>query len=884
MNEDVTLQLRWAGKNVEVTVSAEDFAALERVRLRQEKNDYGTGEEAAWKALVAEMDMTEMDKAKGALHTLQDVVTFGKGDEIAAYTAAGFQGLRNLVSPTGVSAQDVFQTSMRNINDRIEAERLQRGLGVALLEGTAGYVGGKGAYDVASGISGRLAKPLTGDIGTRTTMTGASGQPFQAGYNYFGRTLPKDLSAFSYTRVYPGRPVPRHLRPASDKYRTFTQLATAAAAGAAGAGDYGYWSGEGGLPMEEQREGDRWTRYAASAPWGALLGTTMGGAARYGPYLGDKAARVTAPLRSKLPEAPPGFIQRRPTLNRSYQAIRKQPVSDSATLESLIAQLGPGEGRPADYETAAEVLATTRLKDSLIPSLDTSVRRTGMDPEEMLGDVGYFDPLTRQVALAQGGETVASAGARARIENRAQEAADAAQLGLEVPIRGESAEQAALLARDRTEAAYTAAKELGDVAKRRASEGYLAIDEGGQQVRLLNEDPIVAQAYKNAMAVRRSVAAQGRLADESLTNTYPSTVRELTSGRRRIDQGEEDAYRKEGWKIEVEQVPTRDALGVPTTDDVHFAVDPRGPGMTTRQANEISNELQKLITRTEGDPNYVNARAMFDRFFTQKSGALSEAGEEAYKAGRLKDITTGDTPAQLLALTPDELARHIDYDRFQQGDSPLGRKRTAQQKVLVLEGLWDQVSREVSKAEGRPSQELIDHVGVLLRDQPAAFTRWKDAVAKAEKYGIARERAGKAYRPEVDFREDLRQQVGGFGRRMAEFFFSAPFAATRALDRSLTKTSLIRNQAVNDAVVDILTKTGKQRDAAERLIQRKIAEQTVSVSDQKILREVFVTALGLGQVSGDVSDMPYVGAAGKKLGMGLLYTGEKALGLIPGVQ
>jgi len=30
--------------------------------------------------------------------------------------------------------------------------------------------------------------------------------------------------------------------------------------------------------------------------------------------------------------------------------------------------------------------------------------------------------------------------------------------------------------------------------------------------------------------------------------------------------------------------------------------------------------------------------------------------------------------------------------------------------------------------------------------------------------------------------------------------------------------------------------------------------------------------------------MPYVGAAGKKLGMGLLYTGEKALGLIPGVQ
>ena len=884
MNEDVTLQFKWAGKTVEVTISAEDFDQLEKIRTRQQQNAYGTGEEAAWKELVSEMDMSQIDQAKGALLSLQDVLTFGKGDEIAAYTAAGLQGLKNMVVPGGEPAEKVFQTQMRNMNDRLQAERLQRPLGVALTEGVGGFVGGKSAYDVANRVSQAIAKPLVGDIGKKTVMTGASGQPYTAGYNYLGRKLPQELSSYSYVRVYPGTQVPRALRPESTKYRTFTQLASAAAAGAAGAGDYGYWSGEGSLPMEEHSTGDRWFRYAQSAPWGALLGTSMGAAARYGPYLGDKAASLTAPLRGKLPEVPPGVIQNRPTLNRAYQAIRKQPAGDADSLQALINEVAGGKGRAQDYETGAEVLATTRLKDSLIPSADTSVQRTDLGPDDMLGDIGYFDPLTRQVALAKGGETVRSADARGLIADRADVAAERAQLGLEVPIRGESAEQAALLARDKTEAAYTAAKELGDVAKRRGSEGYLPIDEGGQQVRLLNQDPIVTQAYKNAMKTRQSVAAQGKLTDETLTNTYPSTVRELTSGRRRIDQDEVEAYEKEGWKIEVEQVPTRDESGVPTTDDVHFAVDPRGPGMTTRQANEISNELQKLIAKNEGDPHYVNARAMFDRFFTQKSGALSAAGEQAYKAGRLEDITTGDTPAQLLALTPDELARHIDYDRFKQGDSPLGRKRTAEQKVLVLEGLWDQVSREVSKAKGRPSQELIDQVGVLLRDQPAAFTRWKDAVKNAEKYGIARERAGTAYKAEVDFTEDLGQQVGGFGRRAAEFMFSAPFAATRALDRSLTKTSLIRNQAVNDAVVDILTKTGKDRDVAERLIQKKIADQTIPVSQQRIIREILLSALGVGPIAKDASDMPYVGAGGRKLGMGLYLAGEKAAGLIPGVN
>ena len=64
MNEDVTLQFKWAGKTVEVTISAADFEQLERVRNREQQNAYGTGEEAAWKELVSGMDMDVIDKAK----------------------------------------------------------------------------------------------------------------------------------------------------------------------------------------------------------------------------------------------------------------------------------------------------------------------------------------------------------------------------------------------------------------------------------------------------------------------------------------------------------------------------------------------------------------------------------------------------------------------------------------------------------------------------------------------------------------------------------------------------------------------------------------------------------------------------------------------------
>ena len=95
---------------------------------------------------------------------------------------------------------------------------------------------------------------------------------------------------------------------------------------------------------------------------------------------------------------------------------------------------------------------------------------------------------------------------------------------------------------------------------------------------------------------------------------------------------------------------------------------------------------------------------------------------------------------------------------------------------------------------------------------------------------------------------------------------------------------MLRNQAVNDAVVDLLTKTGPQRVKAERLIKKAMAEKTVSPADQRRLMEIFRMAVGLASQMEDAGDMPYVGPTGRAVGWGLVGAGRFARGLIPGVQ
>ena len=534
---------------------------------------------------------------------------------------------------------------------------------------------------------------------------------------------------------------------------------------------------------------------------------------------------------------------------------------------------------PEDYDRAAEVLAVTRLRDSLIGEGKTTVRREGLRDEAMLGDEGIFDPITLHAGMQAGGESAASAAARSRLTQRADEAAAESMLPMEgqvQPVRGETAEGLISGQREVADIAYTMARESGDVVPIKSG---LILDR-------LRESVHFSEVLK-AARLRRTSAKRGDPLLDQVGHDYPQTKEELLGGYRNISEGDVKRYEAAGWEIKV-TTRAENVGGERVEVEVYRAIDPNGPNLKARQINEISQELQQVAER-EQTGDFMEFVEDFNTAFIRKPGGqLDTAGKLYDERMRLEEATVGrEGVSPVLKMRPSEIERHIEYTgRGVTEKLPFGTRRSNAQRIIILEEGMDAIAREVIKHEGKPPQELIDRAQVLIShisDNPAAFRMWKDAVTRAKEYNLSKERVGTEFRPHEERKETLGERVGGFGRRMAEFFFSAPFAATRALDRALSSAAKIRNQAINDAVVDMLTKTGKQREAANRIIMEKINAQTISASDKRILDDVLRIGTGtaVARISEQAGDMPVVGPTVRGAGMGLLMGGMQAKKLIP---
>jgi len=504
----------------------------------------------------------------------------------------------------------------------------------------------------------------------------------------------------------------------------------------------------------------------------------------------------------------------------------------------------------------------------------TTPRRGLIDgPDAMLADEGTFKPLLAHAATTAGGESVASAAARQRVQQRAETAATGAELGREVDVRGETARGLVDEMTLRRDAAYTAAERTAD---------RIPINTESQ----IHGDLMKSEDFGTVLTVARK--ERGTEPGAALGDDYPKTKKELLGGYRNIDKNEQALYEKRGWEVKVTRTEgARDSItGEPGPDKVLYrAFDPDGPGLNLRQIDEITKAFNTVAEGYKGKGQQsavLKLAKSFRRNFVEKSPRLIKAGQMHDEVLRLEDAATAK-PSDLLSLKPEELRLKLKFDGRAQEGFPDGKPRSAQQQKILRETLWDDISRQVREAKGRPSQALMDSVEVLMNDK-ARFANWKDAVMNAEKYGLSWERFGRAYDPKEDLPPSAAEAVGKIGRRMAEFFFSAPFAAARQLDRTLSKAQLIRNQAVNDAVVDMLTKTGKPRAKAELLIKKAIAEKTVSPADERRIMEIFRMAIGLGPQMEDAAEMPYVGATGRGVGYGLIGAGGFARGLIPGVN
>ena len=890
--ETTTVRFNWANKKVEMEIPISQFHRLSQM-----------GEKEAWRYLVAAIPMSEKDKALGAALTTQDVVTMGKGDELSALMSAAVAGTKNLfgVRPEGfihggataedapIAAQgprstrqsmvDAFQAEMRNINDRLEAERLQRGFGVGALEAVAG-----------AGTA----------LGTVKGLQSLTTNPTLQRWLGVGTGREQLLSPYTFQRVNPGAKIPRRIQPHFQSGPMWSNVAKTAGAGTAGAFDYGYWSGEGGLPGEQDpRIWGRLGRGLQAAPYGALFGGAL-------PTVGPAVTGI-----SKLPARFQQMFTRKPQAQVNpavarelgldpskwyefegdprYPAVRIQGQivnrSDLLNLRGADAGRLPEElpaqslyAQPGDVDKAAEVLATTRLRDAAVPSVPSTVRREGMLPDEMLGDVGIFDPLTLRSAVAAGGESAASAEARARISQRGERAGQEA-VSLTEPhirdIRGETAEGLIDTQTLAAKEAYTAAKETGD---------FVPIRTGSLLGGTMEKSTHFDQAVKNARNERSSVISDDPLLNK-VGHDYPETKEELLGGYRNISEGDVKRYEAAGWEIKVTTKKTQvkdPTTGKMGTEEVetYRAIDPDGPNLKARQINEISGALNDIAQGTADKTTYgtiTNLKSEFDDAFIRGKGDLEEAGALYGERMRLEGATKAG--ADILTLRPDEIRKRIDFDEN-------GKPRTTAQKAIIFEEAMDSVAVRMRELKGRADKELVDQMKVLLRDHPHAFKQWKYAVDNAEKFGLSVDLLDAAARPKEETPEGMGEKLGAVGRRMAEFFFSPPFAATRQLDRALTNAAKIRNQSVNDAVVDLLTQTGEQRKAAERLIMSKINQRLVSQQDLKILNEVIRIATGraLAPTAEGGQDIPIASDIVKYGGFGLLGTGKMLKGLIPGVQ
>ena len=854
MTKRVTIKFQ--GKAYAFTLSDTDYYKLSHVVDKDGKVVAATEKQQRQK-MFQYLPLTMKQQLKGTYFQAQDIALMGKADEMAGYLAAGGAIARSpeaslkavgalwpggdspaeaYAKAGGESPAKAFQSEKHSFLDMLDAMKARYPVSSAIQEGVVGGASGAGYMKVAQAIGNIASKAPQVARNILPTRTG--NYPLKDRLRYDRVSEPaQDLSEFTARLAGSRNP---NVAQATSKYKgldTAKRIAAAATLGGAAAGDYGYWSGEGGLPLEGGNIDERVRMARDALPYGALFGTAL--------QTLPSAGRAAKTLLDKM---------------RGRQADRPD--------------LEMGYARPEDYEAGAKVIAEADLRDAMLAAGEgTPAPSRFADDAAMLADEGTFRPLLAHAATTAGGESVASAAARQRVQQRAETAGTGAELGREVDVRGETARGLIDEASIRKDEAYTAAEATAD---------RVPINTESAIYRDLMESEDFDAVLK---AARRERSTQPGV---EIGTDYPKTKEELLGGYRNIDENEVALYNKKGWEIEEisQEGPVDINTGLPREVTLYRAIDPQGPGLNLRQINEINKGFVKVVSKAEGDPQQaaiIDLSNSFTGNFITKSPRLRMAGQFHDERLRLDDAAA-EKPSTLLALKPAELARKLEFDGRAQEGFPDGKPRSAQQQKILRETLWDDISRQVREAKGRPSQSLVDSVEVLMKDDKAGFRIWRDAVRNAEKYGLSWDSFGRAYDPKEDLPPSVTEAVGKVGRRMAEFFFSAPFAAARQLDRTLSKAQLIRNQAVNDAVVDMLTKTGPQKTKAESLVKKAMSEKTVSPADRKLVMDIFRMAVGLGPQMEDAAEMPYVGATARGVGYGLIGTGKLARGLIPGVN
>tara|TARA_R110000824_G_scaffold1132_4_gene6152 strand:+ start:985 stop:3672 length:2688 start_codon:yes stop_codon:yes gene_type:complete len=788
-----------------------------------------------------------------------DFVTMGLNDEMLAGLKAGLA-----LVPGGKSPSEAYKETMKQQAEYLTQSQMTDPVGTAAAH-TAGGVAmmGLGAPMAAAGATLRSALPRTASaLGMRGPNWLPSVSTRQVGGHTVRDRVPLmrdkagQQSPWDIPKGFGGDAASARLRQAPYLRRhllnPMDRFGPAAGGGIGFASAYHLGSGQGSL--EERTEG-----IGPAAGLGAAIGPLFGAASSVIPgYYRDKAGKL-APL------------------NRAGELIqnRFRPKTENA------------DRFPEDeFGHAAAEIGGEAIKDfggSRNPYVDPSsirVPRTSLRyPEETIADYGYNKKLgfgsanipghgsaLAEKSFRQGGRSEVKVDAARKLEDRA--------------LRGEEAVLRPLEAEAGVDVAKRLQGRLESVKKETTPAYRLAYDEPPsivtQPIRdVILADSNIAKGFAEAAKIRASRIGKS---GESLPagdpfSRYP-TVQEVLNGSRLVPKG---------MKIQEAQV-IADKYGY-TIIGQHGLGSPawvrragsknRQATMTAREVHELAQGMQGLAERETGAlKSGIESRVTqlknwgFNKPSQRAADGIAEKKfniEDAVKKGN--DFFTVATFRQA-------------KDSFNNNDK--GKKRSDLEKESFKDGAWQHAVALVKSGKtDLTTSDTLRRMKLLFGPDKVGYRNWLGAVRSAERYNIANTRLGKI----SGFGEGMegmsvRQKVGSFSKRSAEFAFSVPFAAARSLDRAMTRGKMISEKGNRDAMIQLLTATGPDKVAAEKLIAKELLKSKPGDRFPKDVNAIIRLALGMSPMAEQIDEMPGVGTALKAGTLGALGTANALKGLL----
>jgi hypothetical protein len=297
--------------------------------------------------------------------------------------------------------------------------------------------------------------------------------------------------------------------------------------------------------------------------------------------------------------------------------------------------------------------------------------------------------------------------------------------------------------------------------------------------------------------------------------------------------------------------------------------------MTSREVHELAQGMQGLAEREVGTlKSGIQGRVKELKAWGFNKPSQKAASEKSEEKFNIEDAVKKGN--DFFTVATFRQAKEF----FNNNDK--GNKRSNMEKESFKDQAWQNAVALVKSGKtDLTAGDTLRRMKLLFGPDKVGYRNWLGAVRSAERYNIANTRLGKI----SGFAEGMegmtpRQKVGAFSKRSAEFAFSVPFAAARSLDRAMTRGKMISEKENRDAILQLLTATGPDKVAAERLIAKELLKSSPRDRFPKDVNAIIRLALGMSPMAEQIDEMPGVGPALKIGALGALGTANALKGLL----